>query len=242
MKIRIRFKLAILLLAATATFAAVAHAEENPAGDAARAKLHALTLQQVYAMPMNEVEKLVGDMVLPECMYGDTPDLIHTCAINAYSASSRFIEVNSGLWKTDASGQALAGDEWAYVRVLDAALKELKPVKTTTYRGTNGDVMKLPQVGKIMRLKGYTSTSPDLTVAKGFLSGQNDMLMVIKTLSARDISSMAGAPEKELLLPRSSWVRFDKAEVKTIDVFNEELGREESRKVQFVYLTEVLAP
>ena len=215
--------------------------------------LRPLSLPEVFALPMDEVENCLAEKLADMCAFEITPgessssplvNSVEMCAIHAYTTVT-FVEINRGLWKSDARGSGLKGEDWAYVRLLDHALNKIKSEKPlTVYRGTTRKGLKFTKKGQIIRLKGYTSTSPNQEVAKWFLSGSKDgdRLMIINALSAKNISPMAGAPEEEYLLPRSTWVRFEKSEIKEITVWPEGAEKEEKRQVEFIYLTEVAAP
>ncbi|MDX9730225.1 MAG: ADP-ribosyltransferase domain-containing protein [Bdellovibrionales bacterium] len=122
------------------------------------------------------------------------------------------------------------------MRVLDAALKKIpNEAKMTVFRGTARAHIQFKKKGEIVRLKGYTSTSPSQEVAEEFI---RDRLMVLTVTSGKDISSYSNAGgEREVLLPRSTYVRYDGSEMKEMNIFTEE--GPELRLIEVVYLTEV---
>lgn len=212
----------------------------------AEAALENLSLQQVYALSQAEVESEWFGLMKDTCdglvsSAGGSPGKdphglspAQVCAIQHYSNAGYL--VNPKLWATEADGKALSGLDWAYVRVLDSALAKLpaEPV-TTVYRGTSRAV-KFSRPGEIVRLKGYSSTTVSKDVAEGFVT---ERMMIIKAKNGKNIQRYSNAGmEKELLLPRSTRVRFEKSETKVIEIFTEENGPEK-REVEFVYLTEM---
>lgn len=207
-----------------------------------------MRLPDIYALAQSEVETIVMDLDRETCDgliatvtqgVNDPANLTPAefCAVQNYS-NGRY-GVNRLLWETDASGSKLSGFDWAYVRVLDSALAKIKSAPSTlVYRGTSRHGLKFTKPGQIVRLKGYTSTTPNYEVAEGFIG---DRLMIIKVISGKNIKPYSnGGGEDELLLPRSSFVRFDRAEVKTLELFTDEGPKK--RKVEIVYLTEVAKP
>ncbi|HCC46894.1 MAG TPA: hypothetical protein DEQ38_02065 [Elusimicrobia bacterium] len=210
--------------------------------------LEGMNLQEVYSLPVPALEAALQDELAEECAMNFTPGGkpspltgIEQCAVSLYT-SSWFYTINSKLWKTDQTGSALSGKEWAYVRVLDLALSKIPAKPALVYRGT-ARTIKFTAPGQVARLKGYSSTSPDMETAKWFLNSDAARLMIINSYSGRDIMPYTQTgQEKELLLPRSTWVRFDRAEMKRIKLLDEETGEEVTREVEFVYLTEVKAP
>lgn len=207
--------------------------------------IEAMNLAEVYSLSQSEVEAAVMDFDQETCDeliaavtqgVNDPAKLTPAqfCAIQNYS-NGRYV-VNRLLWETDVSGSKLNGMDWAYVRVLDSALAKIKnSPPTVVFRGTSRNEIKFTERGQIVRLKGYSSTSPNREVAEGFI---RDRLMIIKALSGKNIKNYSNAgSEDELLLPRSTLVRFDHAELKILDLFTEE--GPEKREVEIVYLTEV---
>ena len=217
------------------------------------ASLRTRSLTDVYAMSMQELEDCLRDSIAELCAFETVPgesadsteiNTLEICAVHNYTTVT-FGEINSGLWKTGPKGNGLTGEQWGYVRVFDHALSKIKPAgPLTVYRGTRKSKLALGQPGKVMRLKGYSSTSPDIEVAQWFLDAhaKDNLLMVIQSQSARKISDMAGAPEKEYLLPRSTWVRYERSEVKELTMAPEGEDKEYKVKVEFAYFTEVPAP
>lgn len=204
-----------------------------------------LKLQDIYGFPIGKVESIVlstdkemCDGLISSYTQGvNDPAHLNAaqfCAVQNYS-NSRY-SINKQLWLTDSTGSALSGTDWAYVRVLDMALAKIKTEKPTlVYRGAARKDIQFSKVGQIVRLKGYTSTSPNREVAEEFIK---DRLMIIKALSGKNIKSYSNAgSEDEFLLPRSTFVRFDGAEIKTLELFTDE--GPEQRKVEIVYLTEM---
>lgn len=210
----------------------------------AQADLAVMSLQQVYSLPQEQVEKIVWDADRDACA-----DLISSytqgkndpaklspaqfCAVQNYS-SSRYM-VSAGLWAADPT-KVLNGTDWAYVRVLDSALEKIKnEPPTLVYRGTSRKSLAFTKPGEIVRLKGYVSTSPNRESAEGFI---RDRLMVIKAISGKNIKPYSNAGgEDEFLLARSTLVRFERSEVVTMELFTDE--GPEDREVEIVYLTEI---
>jgi NAD:arginine ADP-ribosyltransferase len=203
------------------------------------------TLQQVYAMPEAELESCVMEQISAECAglllaesgnpFGLTP--AHKCAVQIYTNSGYF--VNRGLWASGPGGETLNGDEWAYVRVLDAALKKITP-KTyrTLYRGASSDEFTFTKKGDIVRLKGYASASTSQDVAEGFIK---DRLLIIQNVkSGRDLKRFSNAGmEDEILLPRSTRVTLLSSEIKDMEIFTEQFGPQ-IRRVEVVTVSEAL--
>lgn len=210
------------------------------------ARLQKMTLQEVYALPLDQVQKLYaasGRMYCIDEEMASQPGTakklsgIERCALYSYTIAD--FAINKQLWDTE-NGEGLSGEDWAYIRVLDAALAKIPSGKPKrVYRGTSQNKPELPRPGEVVRFKGYTSTSEDIEIAKFFLNGEADRLMVIDTLNAKDLSGKAGVLEREFLLPRSTYLRYERSEWKTIEVYNESEQRDEKRRVEFVYLTEV---
>lgn len=212
-------------------------------------ELNKLNLEQVYATPLPELEDRYLDSVANSCVFeknafaesSNSKEITTAEACAIYIYTNLNFGINRQLWETDGSGRGLTGEDWAYVRVLDEALRKLPNEKPqTVYRGTRTDKPVLKNPGQILRFKSYTSTSTDLEVAKSFLSGESDRMMVINVISGKDLSRFTGLQEKEILIPRSSWLRFDRRKVEKVDV-SVEGGETEVRRVEFIYLTEVPA-
>lgn len=215
----------------------------NPAG--LGLGLESLSLAQVYALPVPELEtrllkekKEACDALISSVSLGrkDPANLTpaQLCAVQDYSGAGYL--VNKKLWETEADGKALTGNEWAYVRVLDSALAKIKTAPpATVYRGAARKDIKFTKPGQIVRLKGYTSTSPNRESAESFIT---DRLMVIQARSGKNIKiySNAGA-EDEFLLPRSTKVRFERAEETILELFTEEGPKKLA--VEIVHLTEL---
>ena len=216
----------------------------------AKNQLNKMTKQGIFDLPMIELEQLVGETLKDKCPFEldgeespDSPQLntVEVCAIHYYTTAS-FTFINKKLWLAKDDGTGLPGSDWGYIRVLDYALEKMKPAKPRkVYRGTKRDLIKFDQPGEIQCLKSYTSTSIKEDVATWFLDGQknNERLMVIDAISARDVSSVSGAYEHEFLLPRGTCLRLERREIKEITVTPEETNLPERRKVEYVYLTEV---
>lgn len=203
-----------------------------------------LSRQQIYSLSEAEVEKIVLENEKESCegllsVYqrgekdpaGLTP--AQFTAVQVYS-SSRY-EINRQLWESESS---LNGNDWAYVRVLDAALQEIQPeAPLRVYRGTRRHLVFDPK-NPVVQLKGYTSTSASQDQAEILI---RDRLMIIDVKSARNLKNYSNAGmEDEYLLPRGTWVRFERSEMKKIELF---LGEGPTMvDVEFVYLTEVDQP
>ncbi len=230
-------KLLMVLLASLVALSNAALADDS--------NIEKMSLQDVYGLSESDIEaivlsndKEVCDELISSVTQGENDPAqlspAQFCAIQNYS-NGRF-SINKQLWQTDSTGSALNGNDWAYVRVLDSALAKIKSTPlTTVYRGASSKDIKFTKPGQIVRLKGYTSTTPSRDVAEGFVQ---DRLMVLKITSGKNIKPYSNAgSEDELLLPRSTYVRFDRSEIKTLDLFTED--GPEKRKVEIVYLTEV---
>jgi hypothetical protein len=213
--------------------------------------LENLTLAQVYDLAYEEAERLLYNGQKPECpsdsaVANGEPDPAkltpgELCAVVNYSMSA-YENINPRLWAADQTGVALNGRDWAYVRVLDSALKKMKPAPpTTVFRGTSRKI-KFYKPGERVRLKGYTSTSVSKDAAEQFLRA-DARLMIIKTKSARNLQiySQAGM-EAEYLLPRSSWIRFDRSEIKKLKSVDPDTGNPVVLDVENVYMTEITDP
>lgn len=216
------------------------------AEEARASSLDKLTLQAIYSLPLSEVESSVYQQLQHVCSgllslvvqgMNDPANLppAEFCAVQNYTGAGYLL--NKSLWLTKSSGNALSGSEWAYVRTLDSALSKIQnSPEMTVYRGTSKRHFQLPEVGQVFRLKGYTSTTPNRESAENFVI---DRLMIIRIRSGKNIRPYSNAEnEEEILLPRSTFVRVDKVEIKTLNLFTEENGPEK-RKVEIVYLTEV---
>ncbi len=214
-----------------------------------RFQLHSLSREQVYSLSIDELENMVREVVLKDCPFSLVDQafsgqltLLDICSIHSYTTTA-FARINKGLWLSSSSADKLNGEDWAYIRMLDRALDKIPAQEpTVVYRGTQRKHIKFTEPGQLVELKGYTSTTPEQEIAEGFLNGEDEnnyRLMVIQVRSAKDITRLAGVAEKELLLKRGTWVRFERSEIKEINVFREDSGETERRKVEFVFLTEV---
>ncbi len=212
---------------------------------AQEADVKSKSLQQIYALSQEKVEEIVStnyqsfcDGLVSVYIQGHTDPANLTpaefCAVQHYSGAG--FKVNTNLWLTDSTGSGLDGLQWAYVRVLDSALRKIKNEKPSiVYRGASKKHIVLPKPGGTIRLKGYTSTSLDRDVAEGFIE---DRLMIIKVFSSKNIKLYSNAgTEDEYLLPRDTYLRLDRSEFKTLSIFTD-FGPED-RKVEIVYLTEI---
>ena len=212
---------------------------------AAHADLTTLTLEQVYAMPMEKLEEEVYAQEREQCEAllsatdgeADPNGLTKAerCVVQNYTNSS-FETINKSLaLAEDASG--LNGAQWGFVRVMDAALKKIKSQARTVYSGTHQRHVKFADMpkGKTIRFKPYTSTSTLQEKAEDFMT---DRMMIIKIANGKNLAAYSNAGmESEILLPRSTKLRFDDRKVKLMEVWTEE--GPVRRKVELIYLTEV---
>jgi|FLYM01.1.fsa_nt_gi hypothetical protein len=214
----------------------------------ADSSLRPLNLEQIYSLPMSQIEASVyaqdqemceGSMSTYQQGVDDPAGLnkAEFCAVQIYSGSG--FEINRYLWTTPSDGSHLDGMQWAFVRLLDQALSKIKSQpQTVVYSGTTRRHMSFTQPGQVIRFKGYTSTTEDRFVAEGFVI---DRLLVMTIVNGKDIMGYSNAGmERELLLPRSSYLRFDRSEMVEMEIFTE--SGPEVRQVEVVYLTEVQRP
>ena len=234
MSFAMAFKRALFTTAALVALAPIAHAD-----------LTKLTLQEVYGMPMDKLEEEVYAQEREQCDallsatdgQADPNGLTKAqrCVVQNYTNSS-FEHINKSLaLAEDASG--LTGAQWGFVRVMDAALKKIKSHARTVYSGTHQRYLKFADMpkGKTIRFKPYTSTSTAQEQAENFMT---DRMMIIKIANGKNLAAYSNAGmESEILLPRSTKLRFDDRKVKLTEVWTEE--GPVRRKVEYIYLTEV---
>jgi hypothetical protein len=95
-------------------------------------------------------------------------------------------------------------DQWRpFVYYLTAALRTLPDVETTVYKGLHSIPSTWVLDGtKSLYFSGFSSTSMNEQVARGFAAGDSGIVLKIKVINAKDVQpySWFGSEEQELIL------------------------------------------
>lgn len=173
--------------------------------------LEGLTAQEKaeYKKEMQEEMKEEGEYFLEECKEPDIEPSAHTCGLSSddrtaiyYYTGDGYSPVNQVLWKTKKY------DCGPVISSINKALAKLPAYRGFVARGTTLPENLLPdyEVGKVVNFKAYTSTSTDISTARGFAG---NVLFLMYSETGKPISSFSsfGDSESEVLFaPGSKFV------------------------------------
>ena len=211
----------------------------------ARADLASLSKDEVFAKPVDEIEREYLALPSERCadalenwnIRGEVDPANLTpaqmCVVQNYTGAT-FEPINKGLWTVDKDPGALNGVHWAYVRILDAALAKMPNFALTVYSGTSPRI-EFETEGEEKTFKAYTSSSDQ---ESGAMSLEKGRMLVIKIKSGKNFLTYSGDPsESEILIARDTKFRFEKRKMKTVKSWSE--SGPIRKKVEYIYLTEV---
>lgn len=115
-----------------------------------------------------------------------------------------------------------------------SALNKIPDTKIRGFRGGRSDWLNIREVGQVVKVKYFTSISGDKEVAINFLK---DQLLIVKAITAKDISEYSVSNEKEYILRPGTALRVDKIANTKVNFYTD--GKNDIREVRLVELTEL---
>jgi hypothetical protein len=114
------------------------------------------------------------------------------------------------------------------LRIFLAGLEKLPTTKEILYRGMNSRHISATRVGQTFSFDRITSASLNREVAEGFLG---DTLVILKSKSARDISSYSTANESEFIIPPGTKFRVDKISTAKVTIWDGPASNPQEKQV-----------
>ncbi|WP_415062533.1 ADP-ribosyltransferase domain-containing protein [Bdellovibrio sp.] len=118
--------------------------------------------------------------------------------------------------------------------IFRSALNKIPDTKIRGFRGGSATWLNIKEVGQVVKVKYFTGISADKEIAINFVK---DQLLVIKAVTAKDISGYSALNEKELILRPGTVLRVDKIATTKVNFYTD--GKNDIREVRLIELTEL---